>query len=97
MQRDEISDEESEGSLKDFIENSDSDAASSTASSTNSSDDDVQSVHSDDIIKKNLKKARKANADSKSKVGTSGINTRRTRAQAGCCMYYCFFCTTCIA
>ena len=70
--RDLESDEESEGSLKDFIDDSDSAASTSSASSDASDDDDAMSINSDEVKKKKKK----------SKKGKSAPLQRRTRATA---------------
>lgn len=70
--RDLESDEESEGSLKDFIDDSDSAASTSSASSDASDDDDAMSINSEEAKKKKKK----------SKKAKSAPLPRRTRATA---------------
>lgn len=100
-----MSEEESEGSLKDFIDNStESEMSTSVETSDDSDHDDVLSVHSDESIKKKKKakrlaaKAASSSNATTSKAGSSkaastssGPATRRTRANAEQCKC----CATC--
>lgn len=89
-----MSEEESEGSIKDFIDNSsDESEAVTTASDKSDSDSDLISVHSDESVKKMKKKARQAEkAAAGGKKGraaatTTVPQTRRTRANADPCTF----------
>ena len=70
------SEDESEGSLKDFIDDSESAASTSSSSSDAQSDDDATSIHSDDP-KKGKKKKKQKNVPAQ----------RRTRAKAADCKF----------
>lgn len=72
--RDLESEDESEGSLKDFIDDSESAASTSASSSSDQSDDDATSIHSDDPKKSKKKKKKKKQKHS--------ALPRRTRAMA---------------
>ena len=73
--------EESEGSIKDFIDDSESAVSTSSSSDGGSDDDDAQSVNSDDDKKKKKKKKDKGFAA-----------PRRTRAAAAACKFVDDFC-----
>lgn len=75
--RDLESDDESEGSLKDFIDDSESAASTSSSSSEGQSDEDGTSIHSDDPKKSKKKK----------KKQKSSLLPRRTRAKAADCEF----------
>lgn len=74
--RDLESDEDSEGSIKDFLDDSESAASTCSSSSEESDDEDAQSVHSDEGKKKKKKKKDK---------GIPAL--RRTRAAAAACKF----------
>lgn len=91
--RDAMSDDESEGSLKEFIDDTSDEeesSAKSTPPETDDDDDEVMSVHSEDSVKRNRKKsgAKGRPSTSASRPSTSraasgrSVGTRRTRAQA---------------
>lgn len=75
--RDLESEEESEGSLKDFIDDSESAASTSSSSSDDQSDEDATSIHSDDPKKIKKKKKKQKNISL----------PRRTRAKAADCEF----------
>lgn len=72
------SEDESEGSLKDFIDDSESAKSTSSSSSDDGSDEDAISIKSDDPPKKGKKKKKKQK---------SVPLPRRTRAKAGDCKF----------
>jgi len=69
------SDDESEGSLKDFIDDSESAKSTSSSSSDDDSDDDAASIYSDEPKKGKKKKKKQKNVPL----------PRRTRAKAADC------------
>lgn len=73
--RDLESEDESEGSLKDFIDDSDSAVSTSSSSSDDQSEDDAASIHSDDPKKAKKRKKKQKNV----------ALPRRTRAKAADC------------
>lgn len=71
------SEDESEGSLKDFIDDSESAASTSSSSSDDHSDEDATSIHSDEPKKSKKKKKKQKHT----------LLPRRTRAKAADCKF----------
>jgi transcriptional regulator ATRX len=81
------SDEESIGSIKDFIDDEDSESSGSGSSSSGTESDDegsIQSINSDEPLKKIKKKKKESKDDKEAKDGPI---IRRTRANAENCKY----------